>query len=85
MEGPFRAPKAIGALSIRSTRAGVENQMPGSRFPAPWSSEEHSGYFVVRGGNGQAMAYIREPDRQTSRQAISRQAAHKRRGAAHCG
>jgi hypothetical protein len=56
MEGPFRAPKAIGALSIRSTRAGVENQMPGSRFPAPWSSEEHSGYFVVRDGNGQAMA-----------------------------
>ena len=32
--------------------------MPGSRFPAPWSSEEHSAYFVVRDGNGQAIAYV---------------------------
>jgi hypothetical protein len=32
--------------------------MPGSRFPAPWSSEEHSAYFVMRDRNGQAIAYI---------------------------
>jgi hypothetical protein len=49
--------------------------MPGSRFPSPWSSEEHSAYFVVRDGNGQAI----------SRQAISRQLAHKRPGAADRG
>ena len=28
------------------------------RFPPPWSSEEHSAYFVVRDHNGQALAYI---------------------------
>jgi hypothetical protein len=28
------------------------------RFPSPWSSEEHSGYFVVRDHNGQELAYI---------------------------
>jgi hypothetical protein len=27
-------------------------------FPSPWSSEEHSGYFVVRDKNGQAIAYV---------------------------
>ena len=32
--------------------------MPGSRFPAPWSSEEHSHYIVVRDGNGRAIAYV---------------------------
>jgi hypothetical protein len=24
----------------------------------PWSSEEHSGYFVVRDRNGQALAHV---------------------------
>jgi hypothetical protein len=32
--------------------------MPDSRFPAPWSSEEHSAYFVVKDGNGQAIAFV---------------------------
>jgi hypothetical protein len=27
-------------------------------FPPPWSSEEHSAYFVVRDHNGQALAYV---------------------------
>jgi hypothetical protein len=27
-------------------------------FPPPWSSEEHSGYFIVRDHNGQGLAYI---------------------------
>src|SRR5260370_38803478 len=60
MEGPFRCgnPQAIGALSIRSIPSRVENQMPGRQFAAPWSSEEHSAYYVVRDGNGQALAYI---------------------------
>ena len=57
-KAPFVTPKAIGALSIRSTRAESKNQMPGRQFPAPWSAEEHSGYFVVRDHNGQAIAYI---------------------------
>jgi hypothetical protein len=32
--------------------------MPDRSFPPPWSSEEHSGYFVVRDKNGQAIAYV---------------------------
>ena len=32
--------------------------MPDRQFPPPWSSEEHSGYFVVRDGNGKAIAYV---------------------------
>ena len=32
--------------------------MPDRSFPPPWSSEEHSGYFVVRDNNGQAIAYV---------------------------
>jgi hypothetical protein len=27
-------------------------------FPPPWSSEEHSAYFVVCDHNGQALAYV---------------------------
>jgi hypothetical protein len=48
--------------------------MPGSRFPAPWSSEEHSGHFVVRDGNGQAIAYIYYENR-TGRRPAKRLAA----------
>jgi hypothetical protein len=33
-------------------------RMPARHFPPPWSSEEHSGYFVVRDNNGEAIAYI---------------------------
>jgi hypothetical protein len=32
--------------------------MPDRDFPAPWSSEEHSGYFVVRDHHGQGLAHI---------------------------
>jgi hypothetical protein len=32
--------------------------MPDRTFPPPWSSEEHSGYFVVRDRHGQALAYV---------------------------
>ena len=32
--------------------------MLGHRFPSPWTSEEHLGYFVVRDGSGQAIAYV---------------------------
>jgi hypothetical protein len=31
----------------------TEIKMPDRTFPPPWSSEEHSGYFVVRDRNGQ--------------------------------
>ena len=32
--------------------------MPDRNLPAPWSSEEHSAYFVVRDNNGMAVAYV---------------------------
>jgi hypothetical protein len=32
--------------------------MPDRTFPPLWSSEEHSGYFVVRDRNGQALAHV---------------------------
>ena len=31
--------------------------MPDRNLPPPWSSEEHSAYFVVRDNNGLAVAY----------------------------
>jgi hypothetical protein len=34
------------------------NQMPYRSFPPPWSSEEHSGYYVIRDRNGLGLAYI---------------------------
>ena len=49
--------------------------MPGSRFPSPWSSEEHSAYFVVRDGNGQAIAYIYYENESGRRSAVKRLAA----------
>jgi len=51
-------PKAIGALSIQIHSLGVKDQMPGRRFPLPWSAEEHAACIVVRDGNGQGLAYI---------------------------
>ena len=84
MEGPFRAPKAMGALSISIHPCGVENQMPGSPFPAPWSCEEHSGHFVVRDGNGQAIAYIyyenqagRRPAKQLAAKLLTKDEARR--------
>jgi hypothetical protein len=50
--------------------------MPGRQFPAPWSSEEHSAYFVVRDRNGQAVAYIYY-EHQTGRRAATKQLAAK--------
>jgi len=42
--------------SIQSARR--ESKSDARPFPPPWSSEEHSAYFVVRDHNGQALAYI---------------------------
>ena len=32
--------------------------MPDRNLPPPWSSEEHSAYFVVRDNNGLSVAYV---------------------------
>jgi hypothetical protein len=36
----------------------IEIKMPDRAFPRPWSSEEHSGHFVVRDRKGQALAHV---------------------------
>jgi hypothetical protein len=46
--------------------------MPGRRFPSPWSAKEHSAHFVVRDGNGQAIAYIYYENESGRRSAAKR-------------
>jgi hypothetical protein len=53
------------------TSARIENQMPGRRFPAPWSSEEHASHFVVRDNNGQAVAYVYYENQPVAGQQLS--------------
>jgi hypothetical protein len=53
--------------------------MPGHRFPAPWSSEEHAAHFVVRDNNGQAIAYVYYENKAGRRSAAK--LLTKRRGA----
>jgi hypothetical protein len=43
--------------------------MPERRFPPPWSVEETDACFIVRDGNGQALAYVyfeEEPGRRSA-------------------
>jgi len=50
--------------------------MPDRSFPAPWSSEEHSGYYVIRDRNGQGLAYIyykNEPERRQVAKSLSKE------------
>jgi hypothetical protein len=55
--------------------------MPGRSFPSPWSSEEHSNYFVIRDHNGRALAYVYyEADhrrRSDAKQPLSRDEARR--------
>jgi hypothetical protein len=42
--------------------------MPEHRFPPPWSIEERQSCFIVKDGNGQALAYVyfeEEPGRRS--------------------
>jgi pyrroline-5-carboxylate reductase len=55
--------------------------MPGRSFPSPWSSEEHSSYFVIRDHNGRALAYVyyeTEPRRRSgAKQSLSKDEARR--------
>jgi hypothetical protein len=46
--------------------------MPGRRFPAPWTSEEHAFHFVVRDNNGQAIAYVYYENRPAGRRSAAK-------------
>jgi hypothetical protein len=55
--------------------------MPDRSFPPPWSSEEHSSYFVIRDRNGRGLAYIYfEPDprkRPATKQLLTKDEARR--------
>jgi hypothetical protein len=36
----------------------LSSDMPHRRFPPPWTIEERQACFVVKDGNGQALAYV---------------------------
>jgi hypothetical protein len=55
MNRPLSLARPSGAFSILLRN---RSQMPDCTFPPPWSSEEHSAYYVVRDRNGQGLAYI---------------------------
>ena len=48
------------------------------RFPPPWSAEETDACFIVRGANGQALAYVyfeEEPGRRAAAHLLTRDEA----------
>jgi hypothetical protein len=54
--------------------------MPDRNFPPPWSSEEHSAYYVVRDSNGQGLAYIyyeNEVGRRSAARLLSKDEARR--------
>ena len=56
------------------------------RFPPPWTVGDQSSCFVVRGHNGQALAYIyfdEEPGRRSAAKPLTKDEA--RRIAVNCG
>jgi len=56
------------------------NQMPDRTFPPPWSSEEHSAYFVIRDRNGLGLAYIyyeNEPRRRSTAKLLTKDEARR--------
>jgi hypothetical protein len=49
------------------------------RLPSPWTAEKIAGGYVVRDGNGQALAYVY--CRANEAEAMQAKVAHRRRGA----
>jgi hypothetical protein len=41
--------------------------MPQRRFPPPWSAEETDACFIVRDGNGRALAMARETEEESNK------------------
>jgi hypothetical protein len=54
--------------------------MPPRRFPPPWTVEETDACFIVRDGNGQALAYVYfedEPGRRAAAKLLTRDEARR--------
>ena len=50
------------------------------RFPPPWNAEETDACFIVRDGNGQALAYVyleEEPGRRATAKLLTRDEARR--------
>jgi hypothetical protein len=64
-----------------NSSSASRSQMPDRTFPSPWSSEEHSAYFVIRDYNGRALAYVyyeTEPRRRSgAKQQLSKDEARR--------
>ena len=65
-------------LTIRLVRLlnspSVLRTMNARRFPPPWSIEERRACFIVKDGNGQALAYVyfeEEPGRRSAENLMS--------------
>jgi len=80
MEGPFRVNLHEGGLFNPGFLPRNRNQMPDRSFPPPWSSEEHSGYYVIRDRNGLGLAYIyyeNEVGRRSAAKMLSKDEARR--------
>ena len=54
--------------------------MAGRRFPPPWTAEGTAACFIVRDGNGQALAYVYfedEPGRRSAAKLLTRDEARR--------
>jgi len=54
--------------------------MPARRFPPPWSVEELDACFIVRGQNGQQLAYVyfeEEPGRGSAAKLLTKDEARR--------
>jgi hypothetical protein len=61
--------------SVQQQASSYHPVMPSPRrFPPPWSIEERQACFIVKDGNGQALAYVyfeEEPDRRSAENLMS--------------
>jgi hypothetical protein len=77
MKGPLFGTSEGGFFNSPSAS---RSQMPDRTVPPPWSSEEHSGYYVVRDRNGQGLAYIyyeNAPGRRSSAKLLTKDEARR--------
>lgn len=78
MKGPPLSDLRVGPFQFFPKKSRC--QMPDRTFPPPWSSEEHSAYYVIRDRNGLGLAYIyyeNEPGRRTTAKLLNKDEARR--------
>jgi hypothetical protein len=67
--------RSVRILSAaRAWQTALSPAMPDRRFPPPWTIEERQACFIVKDGNGQALAYVyfeEEPGRRAAENLMS--------------